>query len=92
LAIVLPSWRSREALLLGAHTTSLVVRTFLSLYVAHLDGALVRALVARKLGLFVQLMVQWMLIALPSSLCNATIKYLESYTRSSTHTHIRAPI
>jgi ABC-type uncharacterized transport system fused permease/ATPase subunit len=78
LRIVLPSWKSREAALLALHTLSLVARTFLSLYVAHLDGALVRALVARRLALFVQLMAQWMLIALPSSLCNALIKYLES--------------
>lgn len=43
---------------------------------AHLDGALVRALVARRGALFVALLVRWMVVAVPSSLCNALIKYL----------------
>jgi ATP-binding cassette subfamily D (ALD) protein 2 len=90
LRIVLPSWKSREAALLALHTLSLVARTFLSLYVAHLDGALVRALVARRLGLFVQLMAQWMLIALPSSLCNALIKYLESMLATAFRSRLTA--
>lgn len=38
LRIVIPGWRSREAGLLAMHTSFLIFRTMLSLYVADLDG------------------------------------------------------
>jgi ATP-binding cassette subfamily D (ALD) long-chain fatty acid import protein len=38
LRIVIPGWRTKEALMLGMHSVFLVMRTMLSLYVADLDG------------------------------------------------------
>ncbi|KAG1732981.1 hypothetical protein EDB19DRAFT_1831139 [Suillus lakei] len=46
LRIVLPSLYTREALLLTAHSTFLVLRTVLSIAVARLDGRIVRDLVS----------------------------------------------
>ena len=43
LRIVMPSWRSKPALLLAMHTSFLLARTFVSILVARLDGALVKA-------------------------------------------------
>lgn len=38
LRIVIPGWKSPEALMLALHSGFLVMRTMLSLYVADLDG------------------------------------------------------
>jgi ATP-binding cassette subfamily D (ALD) long-chain fatty acid import protein len=38
LRIVIPGWRSKEALLLVMHSSLLIFRTAISLYVAALDG------------------------------------------------------
>ncbi|KAK7752302.1 ATP-binding cassette long-chain fatty acid transporter pxa2 [Diatrype stigma] len=45
LKIVIPGWRSPEARLLASHSFFLVVRTLVSLKVAEMDGAIVKALV-----------------------------------------------
>jgi len=58
LRIVLPSWRCKEAFILALHTSFLVSRTLLSIYVAKLDGAIVKSIVDRKLRLFVLLMAK----------------------------------
>ena len=59
LRIVLPSWRSRSARLLALHTLFLVARTFASILVARLDGALVKAIVDRDGTAFASQMVRW---------------------------------
>ena len=43
--IILPGVRSKEALLLGVNTLALAARTFLSIYVSHLDGVIVKTIV-----------------------------------------------
>lgn len=45
LAICIPNWRSAEAGLLASHTFFLILRTYLSVVVADLDGRIVRDLV-----------------------------------------------
>jgi ATP-binding cassette subfamily D (ALD) protein 1 len=78
LAIVLPTWRCKEAFILALHTSFLISRTLLSIYVAKLDGAIVKSIVDRKLRLFIFLMAKWMLIAIPATYVNSMIQYLES--------------
>jgi ATP-binding cassette, subfamily D (ALD), peroxisomal long-chain fatty acid import protein len=51
LKIVIPGLRSKEALLLVTHSSLLVFRTVLSLYVAKLDGVLVDPLPSGALHL-----------------------------------------
>ena len=63
LAIVLPNMRCKEFFILFLHTMFLVSRTLVSIYVAKLDGSIVKSIVDRKLKLFIWLMCKWMMIA-----------------------------
>lgn len=53
-------------------------RTLVSIYVAKLDGSIVKSIVDRRLKLFVWLMCKWMMIAVPATYINSMIMYLES--------------
>lgn len=59
LPIVLPGIYSKEAFFLLVHTAFLVSRTFLSIYVAQLDGTIVKALVDRDLPNFIWNLLKW---------------------------------
>eukprot|EP00029_Vermamoeba_vermiformis_P004942 TRINITY_DN157_c0_g2_i1.p1 TRINITY_DN157_c0_g2~~TRINITY_DN157_c0_g2_i1.p1 ORF type:complete len:719 (+),score=178.29 TRINITY_DN157_c0_g2_i1:29-2185(+) len=78
LKIVLPGVKSKEFLLLVLHTASLAVRTFLSIYVAKLDGALVKTLVDRNPRGFAYYLAIWLGVALPATYINSMIRFLES--------------
>ena len=78
LRIVLPGVKSKEFFILCLHTMFLVSRTLVSIYVAQLDGSIVKSIVDRKLKLFVWLMCKWMAIAVPATYINSMIMYLES--------------
>ena len=47
LRVALPSYRTREAAIVALHSVFLVLRTVLSVWVAKLDGRIVRDLVSR---------------------------------------------
>jgi hypothetical protein len=49
--ILIPRWHSKEVWLIGLHTSFLILRTYLSLLVAKLDGKLVGDLVGRSVPL-----------------------------------------
>jgi len=78
LKIVLPGVQSKECFLLLLHIGFLVSRTFLSIYVADLDGVIVKSLVDRNGKEFVQLLFRWLGVAIPATYVNSMIKYLES--------------
>ena len=78
LRISIPSVVSKEFGLLTLHTASLVSRTFLSIYVASLDGKIVKAIVEGDVPQFLALLVNWVLLALPATFINSLIRYLES--------------
>ena len=78
LKIAIPSVLTKEFLLLVLHTSSLVARTFLSIFVAHLDGRIVKSIVDGKVALFLQHCLTWILVALPATFVNSLIRYLES--------------
>ena len=73
LRIVIPSVHSREASLLLIHSSFLIGRTLLSLYVASLDGAIVAALVRRQGRAFLLRILVWLAIAWPATYCNSMI-------------------
>ncbi|CCD24774.1 ATP-binding cassette long-chain fatty acid transporter PXA2 NDAI_0D04610 [Naumovozyma dairenensis CBS 421] len=55
----------------------LIIRTFLSLHVATLDGKLVSSLVKAQYPKFLKILLgQWMVLGIPASFINALINYL----------------
>lgn len=73
LKIVIPGWKSKELRLLISHSIFLVIRTFLSLYVAELDGKLVSNLVRGKTRDFFLGLVWWMMVAVPATFTNSMV-------------------
>lgn len=76
--IMVPGFRSHEAALLTGHTLCLFTRTFLSIYVASLEGSIVRHIVQKDMKKFSSLLLQWFSIAIPATFINSMIRYLES--------------
>ncbi|KAI0479382.1 ABC transporter transmembrane region 2 [Xylariaceae sp. FL0804] len=93
LRIVVPGARSQEARLLVSHSFFLVVRTLISLKVAEMDGAIVKALVRGSGREFLMRIVWWMLIAVPATFTNSMLSYhqaelsLKYRTRLTQHIH-----
>lgn len=79
LKIMVPTLWSRETLILSSHTLTLIARTFLSIYVAMLEGRMVKYIVRRDVHQFSFMLVRWLLVALPATFINSMIRYLESH-------------
>ncbi|GAB0135240.1 hypothetical protein EsDP_00003585 [Epichloe bromicola] len=91
--IVVPGWRSAEARMLISHTFFLVLRTLISLRVAEMDGAIVKALVKGSGKEFLSRIIWWMVIAVPATFTNSMLSYhqaelsLKYRTRLTQHIH-----
>ncbi|KAF7310570.1 Adrenoleukodystrophy protein [Mycena chlorophos] len=68
----------KEAMLLFAHSSLLVFRTMLSLYVANLDGTIVASLVRGQSRLFWLNILKWLLVAIPATATNSYITFIQS--------------
>jgi len=77
LKIMVPSIWSVEAGLLSLHTFTLIARTFLSIYVATLEGKMVKYIVRRDVKGFAFRMLRWFGVAIPATFINSLIRYLE---------------
>ncbi|KAL3463367.1 ABC transporter transmembrane region 2-domain-containing protein [Aspergillus heterothallicus] len=77
-SIMVPRWGSKETGLLMSHGVFLLLRTYLSLLIARLDGEIVRDLVAGKGRAFTWGIVKWCGIGTLASYTNAMIKFLQS--------------
>lgn len=75
LKIVIPGWRSKETRLLISHSFFLVLRTIISLKVAEMDGAIVKALVKGQGKEFLTRILWWMIIAVPATFTNSMLSY-----------------
>lgn len=78
LRILIPGVWSKENLILTAHTGSLIVRTFLSIYVARLDGKIVKTIVQKDASRFIWMLSLWVAIAIPATFVNSLIRFLEN--------------
>lgn len=78
LKLMIPSVYSFEVGLLICHTLALVTRTFMSIYVASMEGRMVRFIVQKDVNNFAFMLVKWLAVAIPATILNSTIRYLES--------------
>lgn len=78
LRIILPGIRSKEFGILFMHSVCLVSRTFLSLYIAQLEGSMVKAIVQTDAYQFAFVLSQWLGISIPATFINSAIRFLES--------------
>lgn len=76
--IMVPGLRTVEVLLLVLHTMALVSRTFLSIFVANLEGQVVKYTVRRDVANFASMLSKWLLIAVPATFINSSIRFLEN--------------
>lgn len=70
---MIPSWRSREVAFIVSLTILLFGRTFLSIYLASVNGSIVKAIVKMDLSMFLKRILSLMIISLPSSLITSGI-------------------
>ena len=73
---MIPGVWSYEAGILSLHTFVLVLRTFLSVYVAKLEGRMVKHIVKRDVTTFVWLLSTWFGVAIPATFINSLIRSL----------------
>lgn len=78
LRIMIPNVICTETVLLSGHTLFLIMRTFLSIYVANLEGAIVKYIVRKDPKNFTKQLLKWFGVAVPATFINSMIRYLES--------------
>lgn len=78
LRLVIPGLRSKEAMLLFMHSSLLIFRTAISLYVAALDGKIVASLVRAQTVPFLLNILRWLLVAIPATWTNSWLSYIQN--------------
>lgn len=86
--IMIPNVFCNEVALLSGHTMFLFLRTFLSIYVANLEGAIVKYIVMKQPKSFIRQLMKWFAVAIPATFINSMIKYLESRIALSFRTRL----
>lgn len=89
--ILIPTSSSKEVLIFFIHTGFLILRTYLSVLVARLDGAIVRDLVSANGKGFLRGLGFWFLLAVPSTYTNSMVSGLaEGECKYKSH-HVDPP-
>lgn len=86
--ILIPSFLDKNAILLSSQIFFLIMRTWLSLFVARLDGQIVKDIIAGRGRRFLLDIGCWFLIAIPASYTNSAIKYLQRKLSLSFRTNL----
>ncbi|KAF6202456.1 hypothetical protein GE061_004856 [Apolygus lucorum] len=76
--LLIPRFWCKEVGLLSVHTLALITRTFMSIYVATMEGTMVKFIVQRDVNNFGLMLLKWLGVALPATFLNSLIRYLES--------------
>ncbi|KAE8737765.1 ABC-transporter, subfamily D member 02 [Frankliniella occidentalis] len=76
--IMIPGLWCGEVALLSVHTLALFTRTFLSIYVASMEGQIVKFIVRRDIWNFSIMLMKWLGVAVPATFINSMIRYLEN--------------
>lgn len=88
LKIVIPGVWSKQMMLLFFHSGCLVIRTFLSIYVATLDGQVIKSIVQKNVRKFAFQLMKWIAVAVPATFINSMIRYLENKLALSFRTEL----
>lgn len=88
LKIVIPGLFSKQCVLLFFHSGCLVIRTFLSIYVATLDGQVIKSIVQKNVRKFAYHLMKWIFVAIPATFINSMIRYLENKLALSFRTEL----
>lgn len=75
--IVLPDWKCREARYIYLLTALLVARTLMSIWLADVNGKVVKAIVNKSFPEFLKRIFNLFLFAVPSSTINSGIDYIQ---------------
>lgn len=86
--ILIPKFSCKNTYLLLSQCFFLILRTWLSLLIAKLDGQIVKNLISANGKKFVRDLIYWILIAFPASYTNAAIKYLTNRLALSFRTNL----
>lgn len=78
LKICVPSWKSWTVGILIMHTIFLVLRTYITVVVARIDGMLVKELVAGQGNKFLKTLGVFMAIALPATFTNSMVSEISN--------------
>jgi len=73
---LIPSWKCREAGQVLIMAALLVVRTWMSIWLADVNGRVVKAIINKDLKMFIKRIFVLFLFALPSSSVNSGIDFM----------------
>jgi ATP-binding cassette subfamily D (ALD) protein 2 len=76
--LMVPGIWTKEIGLLSMHTLALATRTFLSIYVASMEGQIVKYIVRKDVKNFALMLLKWLGVAVPATFINSVIRYLEN--------------
>lgn len=75
--LMVPGFWTPECGVLILHTIALFTRTFLSIYVASMEGHIVKHIVRKDVYNFSIMLLKWLGVAIPATFINSMIRYLE---------------
>ena len=76
LRIAVPSLMSKEFLTLANLTGFLILRTFLSIYIAGVTGKIVKSIIDVKYESFMKNIIKLLILAVPGSFINSFLEFL----------------